>query len=164
MGIEKEIKNELDKLRNIKAQIEKTLQNAPEEKLRCAINNGYYQYYIGKEYQGAGKKELVKKIARKEYCCQLNQNIYKNLHPGRKQLVEPLIKPVEEIIEEFERIERVRSKSEKIIADELYRCNIPYKYEMPIQLKSQNKIVTVYPDFTVMNKCTGKNILWNISG
>lgn len=52
--------------------------------------------------------------------------------------------------------ERVRSKSEKIIADELYRNGIPYKYEMPMELEGWKKKVLIYPDFTVLNKRTGK--------
>ena len=51
--------------------------------------------------------------------------------------------------------ERVRSKSEMIIANELFRNNIPYKYELPIELENWNKKVTIYPDFTVLNKRTG---------
>lgn len=35
--------------------------------------------------------------------------------------------------------ERGRSKSEKIIADELARCDIPYKYEYPLRIKDGNK-------------------------
>lgn len=52
--------------------------------------------------------------------------------------------------------ERVRSKSEKIIADELHMKHIPYKYEMPIQLVNRGRIIQIYPDFTVLNKNTGK--------
>ena len=89
----------------------------------------------------------------------------------------PLIKPIEDIIKEFEQIqyeglgfseedtreyytikgERVRSKSEKIIADELFRKGIPYKYEMPINvLDFRGREIIIYPDFTVLNKQTGK--------
>ncbi len=52
--------------------------------------------------------------------------------------------------------EVVRSKSEKIIADALFYKNIPYKYEMPINLYHNNHIITFYPDFTTMNRRTGK--------
>ena len=43
--------------------------------------------------------------------------------------------------------ERVRSKSEKIIADKLYRLGIPYRYECPLMLKEN---VKVHPDFTIL--------------
>ena len=104
------------------------------------------------------------------------QGIYRKLHPARQVLVKPIYKPIELIIEEFEQIpyegkqfssedktsyytikgERVRSKSEKIIADELYRHGIPYKYEFPMELRAWNKTIIIYPDFTVLNKRTGK--------
>ena len=44
--------------------------------------------------------------------------------------------------------ETVRSKSEKIIADKLLKFNIPYVYEVPLELKGYG---TVYPDFTVLD-------------
>lgn len=170
--------------------------------MRCAINKGYYQYYSGKTYLGEDKKAYIKQIAQKEYCIKLNRKVdkylqklrelkkiyagaeleeeYRGLHPARKKIVEPYIKPIEEIIKEFEDMkyegkgfyeedetayytvkgERVRSKSEKIIADELYRYHIPYKYEMPIELWDKQKKVRFYPDFTALNKRTGK--LWII--
>ena len=46
-----------------------------------------------------------------------------------------------------ERGERVRSKSEKIMADYFYRKNIPYKYECPLKLND----LIIYPDFTILD-------------
>lgn len=46
-----------------------------------------------------------------------------------------------------ERGERVRSKSEKIIADKLYRMQIPYRYEYPITVAGG---IVIYPDFTIL--------------
>lgn len=46
-----------------------------------------------------------------------------------------------------ERGERVRSKSEKIIADKLYMMGIPYRYEFPLVLKGN---IILYPDFTIL--------------
>lgn len=46
-----------------------------------------------------------------------------------------------------ERGERVRSKSEKIIADKLFALGIPYRYEYPLVLAGN---VKVYPDFTIL--------------
>lgn len=60
-----------------------------------------------------------------------------------------------------EKGERVRSKSEKIIADYLYRHGIEYKYECPIQLKEMS---VVYPDFTFLSPKTGKEIYWEHCG
>lgn len=175
--------------------------NAPEGNLRCAINKGSYQYYIGKKYQGKKNRKLVQKIAQKEYnrrllmCIKKQkaalknllkileeyslEEVYIKLHPARKQLVEPYIKPVSDIIAEFENIqykgkgfsedettayytekgERVRSKSEKIIADTLNRKGIPYHYELPLELKYRNRTIVMYPDFTALNKRTGKRYI-----
>lgn len=46
-----------------------------------------------------------------------------------------------------ERGERVRSKSEKIIADKLYALGIPYRYEYPLILEGN---IRIYPDFTIL--------------
>ena len=46
-----------------------------------------------------------------------------------------------------ERGERVRSKSEKIIADKLYMLGIPYRYEYLLILDGNIKM---YPDFTIL--------------
>ena len=46
-----------------------------------------------------------------------------------------------------ERGERVRSKSEKIIADKLYALGIPYRYEYPLVLSGN---IRVYPDFIIL--------------
>ena len=52
--------------------------------------------------------------------------------------------------------ERVRSKSEVIIADRLYANGIPYKYECP--LKAGNQII--HPDFTVL-RMSDRKILYH---
>lgn len=62
-----------------------------------------------------------------------------NLHKERQKLIHPI----------RETDERVRSKSEVIIADILNQEGIPYRYECPLQLKGWGK---VYPDFTVLSE------------
>ena len=104
------------------------------------------------------------------------EKICEELHPSRKALVQPLFCSKADVIQEFEdanyigkkfdenntteyytiKGERVRSKSEKIIADELYRYGIPYKYEIPLELESWNRKILIYPDFTVLNRRTGR--------
>lgn len=54
-----------------------------------------------------------------------------------------------------ERGERVRSKSEKIIADKLYALGIPYRYECPLVLQGN---FTVYPDFTILQRATREEV------
>lgn len=92
------------------------------------------------------------------------EDVFFNLPAYRKQLLTPVFadddyvrKWQEEpyVIKNFKstdpvfytlRGERVRSKSEVIIADRLYANGIPYKYECP--LKIGNK--TIHPDFTLL--------------
>lgn len=54
-----------------------------------------------------------------------------------------------------ERGERVRSKSEKIIADKLYALGIPYRYEYPLMLEGNIKL---YPDFTILRMSTREEV------
>lgn len=62
---------------------------------------------------------------------------------------------------ETEKGETVRSKSEKMIADKLYLMGIPYKYEAPLEL-SGNRFI--FPDFTILNIKTRKDIYWEHFG
>lgn len=53
----------------------------------------------------------------------------------------------------------VRSKSEKLIADFLYRKGIPFKYELPLEIEGK----ILYPDFTIIKR-KGEIILWEHLG
>lgn len=94
------------------------------------------------------------------------KNLWKDVNSCRKELLDAVILSDEEYIKQWqsvtyegkefmddeqviitERGERVRSKSEKIIADKLYLMGIPYRYEYPVLLKGNIKI---YPDFTIL--------------
>ena len=57
--------------------------------------------------------------------------------------------------------ERVRSKSEKIIADTLERFRIPYHYEYPVELSGG---LLIHPDFHVLNTRTRKEYFWEHLG
>ncbi len=57
--------------------------------------------------------------------------------------------------------EYVRSKSEKIIADTLFKKNIAYVYEELLYLKGYGY---VRPDFVVLNKTTRKEYIWEHFG
>jgi hypothetical protein len=108
------------------------------------------------------------------------ERIYADLIEERKALVNPIAVPADVYAKQWQAIpyegksffdsgaeiytekgERVRSKSEKIIADKLMLMGIPYKYECPLNLKGAGK---VYPDFTVLNVRTRKEYYWEHLG
>lgn len=108
---------------------------------------------------------------------------YTSLNPARRALVkpvEPLAEPWEEQVSrwmaqpytglgfrEGERSyltnngEKVRSKSEKILADLFLSWHIPYKYECPLFLDDYR---TFYPDFTFLDPANGQEIYWEHFG
>ena len=76
-------------------------------------------------------------------------------------------RPFAEDIPEFYtgRGERVRSKSEILIADTLARNNISYRYEFPLELRrSSGDIVTFHPDFLCLNVRTRSEFYWEHFG
>lgn len=94
------------------------------------------------------------------------KKMYEKLNQYRKELVSPFEISDDEYVKRWqevkytgkafaddmaeivtERGERVRSKSEKIIADKLYVMGVPYRYEYPILLEGNIKL---YPDFTIL--------------
>ena len=102
-------------------------------------------------------------------------DVFESMPEYRRKYINPIVKPATLKIAEWESIpfeplgfgpddpeyytekkERVRSKSEKFIADKLFHMGIPYKYECPINLVGYG---TVYPDFTILNKHT-MEIVW----
>ena len=104
------------------------------------------------------------------YSANVVKSVYAHIHPLRKRLLDHAYLTDEEYAllwqsetysgKSFsredaeivtERGERVRSKSEKIIADKLYSLGIPYRYECPLRLDDE---LVVYPDFTILKKST----------
>ena len=62
--------------------------------------------------------------------------------------------------------ERVRSKSEVIIADTLLRNGVPYCYELPLKLKrgGNGESITLHPDFLCLNVRTRREFYWEHFG
>lgn len=56
--------------------------------------------------------------------------------------------------------ERVRSKSEVLIANELDAAGIPYKYECPLKIGN----MIIYPDFTVLDIRKRREVYWEHLG
>ncbi len=118
--------------------------------------------------------------------------LYDSLCPARRSLITPAILTNEQYAARWQDVswtgrpfasdapyictargERVRSKSEVIIADTLFRHNIPYRYEFPITLKRSNSAdirrdfgssITLYPDFLCLNTRTRTEFYWEHVG
>ena len=113
------------------------------------------------------------------------EKVYEELSEIRKTLVSPLLLSKEEILfkwnsEEYEgnpfhpenlryeteQGEMVRSKSEVIIANLLYgyRKDLLYKYERPLILIKDGNEKTIFPDFTILNRHTGRILYYEHAG
>lgn len=122
-----------------------------------------------------------------KYDVSVAENLYALLHPARRSLVTPLVYSDEDFVARWSAVkyagrgfdadspvlmtargERVRSKSEIIIADALFRRGIPYRYEYPHELllagARNRKRIVVYPDFTCLNVRTRKEFVWEHFG
>ena len=137
--------------------------------------------YLGKT-KSKERNELSK--LKRIRSVKLNDSIvqtYSSLNPGIKRLISPINvddRSFAEIwsaesydglkFEEYDNSqffsykgERMRSKSEVLIANALLNKGIPYKYEYPLQL-SNGKIK--YPDFTILNLRERKIKYWEHLG
>ncbi|WP_049945734.1 MULTISPECIES: hypothetical protein [unclassified Butyrivibrio] len=107
------------------------------------------------------------------------EHTYDNLNIARKVLVIPHYVPDEEYVstwlaEPYDPLEfedgsvlhyadndiRVRSKSEVMIANALYKAGIPFKYECPAFIGNKK----IYPDFTILKMPSRKIIYWEHLG
>lgn len=160
-----------------------------------------------KDYNIKAIKEVEKEIAALENYlhktrsgCVLEE-LYNRLCPARQKLITPLTLTNEQYAAQWLDVtwqgrpfsedspqytsakgERVRSKSELIIADTLFRHHIPYRYEFPITLrnaannttsgpatvknfrKHSTETVTFYPDFLCLNLRTRQTYYWEHFG
>lgn len=130
--------------------------------------------YESKVYRAA--KEEYKKISAliKVYEGNAAEDVYAHIPNGKKVIVDPIKLTDEEYIkmwneQQYEKLpfregapeyysskgERMRSKSEVLIANLLDKMNINYKYEKPLKL---NKLGIVHPDFTLLDIRNRKEI------
>ena len=108
------------------------------------------------------------------------EDVYDKLSDCRKKMVCPLNISDDEFVLNWENVEyapkgfradapeyytdrgeRVRSKSEILIANALYKYHIPYRYEYPLVLKGFGRI---HPDFMVLNVRLRKEFFWEHMG
>ena len=111
---------------------------------------------------------------KKSYPSTVAEDIYERLSEDKRKYVKPIIPTDEQYAKRWEkkpydknpipdylptyktmRGERVRSKSEMIIADRLYLNGIPYKYECPIKVGDE----IIHPDFTIL-RISDRKILY----
>lgn len=101
------------------------------------------------------------------------------LNEIRRQLITPVTLPAKDFASEWKKIkyigkqmntegkvlltscgEKVRSKSEVIIADTLARYKVPYRYEYPVKVRDY----VLYPDFCCLNVRTRQEYIWEHLG
>ena len=124
------------------------------------------------------KKELT---ALKDFLRTRNlvKDAYMMLHEAKRELVTPVEIPADVLVHNFMsevypppdyemanpketlRGESVRSFAEALIADELFKAGIPYRYERPFTLYNKH---VVHPDFTIMDPSSGRIIIWEHFG
>ncbi len=110
--------------------------------------------------------------------------IFAKLNKFRRPLIHPASLPAEDFVKLWKSVqytgkpfseddyelytsqkERVRSKSEIIIADTLHRLNIPYRYEFPREIITEKGIRrTFHPDFICLNIRTRQEFIWEHFG
>lgn len=133
-------------------------------------------------------------VLKKEYCCIekliecLNKNkitdVYDSLKKGSKEFVTQVTLKNEDYISKWLQVsyekkafdinapmlftskdQRVRSKSELIIAQVLDEMKIPYRYEYPVKLyRSKSSSVVLHPDFYCLNVRSRKEYMWEHFG
>lgn len=116
----------------------------------------------------------------KKYPAWVAEELMKNISVERAKMIEPIVKSDEDYIAEWRafeycgkgfdgnapelltaRDERVRSKSELMIANALNERGIPYRYECPLKMPG---VSSIYPDFTVLKMNGREEILWEHFG
>ena len=139
-----------------------------------------------KDYDNRLIKQLKQEIrALQKYLAQTKGGsaltaIYTKLCPARQSLVTPITLTDAQYAAQWQAVswtglpftpdsddyitargERVRSKSEVIIADTLARHGIPYRYEYPLELKNGH---IIHPDFLCLNVRTRAEFYWEHFG
>lgn len=108
------------------------------------------------------------------------EQVYKNQHIERQKLLVPVEVTYQQCLNEWmarpytgkgfaedapliltNKGLRVRSKSEKIMADYFDSMGIPYKYECPLLLEPYG---IIYPDFTFLSRWTREEVYWEHEG
>ncbi len=147
-----------------------------ERKMANALVQKSYDLKIARE---AEKQRAIIDRFIKGYDPDVIKRIYESLADTRKEIVKPFEISDQEYIKKWmsfeyprkgfpegtaehytSKGERVRSKSEVMIADALSNAGIPYRYECPLDLGN----LIVHPDFTILRIEDRKQIYWEHLG
>ncbi|MDD6797236.1 MAG: hypothetical protein PUE71_02995 [Clostridia bacterium] len=124
--------------------------------------------FIGK-YDEKGIDQIYSELPeeRKILIEPVSVGLKEKMDAWNSEIYEPYLAFPDNMIYETEQGEMVRSKSELIIANVLYqyRNDIEYKYERPLELKTKDgNSIIVHPDFTIINKHTGRIYYYEHAG
>ena len=152
----------------------KYLKKSDEPLIRALAQKEYEEKVLS-----SAKEELVSLYNLNEFYKHSSMEAAaQSLHENKKALINPLFLSDEEYAQkwqsqEFEkndfeanedlisdRGEKMRSKSEVLIANALNRHNIPYFYEKPLKIDGK----TIHPDFTVLNIRQRQEYIWEHFG
>ena len=138
-----------------------------------------YDYLVALKKRIETELRQVEKLIRS---CENNspEAYYGSLSKGRQKLIVPIRLTDEQYVESWlkepyegsgipfgdtefytGKEERVRSKSEIIIANALAKNNVPYKYEYSVFTE---ELGVIHPDFTVLNVRKRKQLYWEHLG
>ena len=176
----------LEKVLKLNREIQHT-----KGKVKVLVKGESLQFYMktckedgvdGRYLHADEKEKAISNINRLMLCIDRTDpfKIYLSMGKGKQRIVESLVTSNKEYREEWlseeyqgkefredtseiytDRGERVRSKSEKIIADKLYNENIPYRYEYPLDIPYFG---IIYPDFTILDEEKRRNIIYEHFG
>lgn len=174
------IEKRLTGLKSLLAIKKKACEKAPRGRIRISQNGGHPEYYLVTErgslrgkYLPHSQEELARRalitpvtLTDEQYAARWQEVFW----TGRSFAPDaPLLYTANK--------ERVRSKSEIIIADTLFRYNVPYRYEFPLTLRRSNTAatgntatsghhtsITLYPDFLCLNTRTRQEFFWEHFG
>lgn len=162
----------------------KYLGKKDSKMISCFCQRDYNRHVLKKARGLISTLEKFLKNLPPELCSASIENFLSEKNPvRRKYLTDPVLSD-EEFVKEWlaveykgksfsenygelitDRGERVRSKSEMLIANKLAALGIPYRYEFPHKLRDRYGFkITVYPDFTLLNKETRKEIIFEHFG
>ena len=145
-------------------------------KLAIDLIQKRYDYQITKAAQ---KQAAVIDRFLKDYDPDILKRIYEGLSAARKENLIPAELSDHEYVEKWKSVEyyhkdfadgtpehytssgeRVRSKSEVMIADALKHAGVPYRYECSLDLVNR----TIYPDFTILRINDREQLYWEHLG